>query len=69
MTAQIIDYAAKRRERGLPEQFTLARRFEALIDASLMLNPLALLWLESYGHASLYNTEPAVIYLFEDETA
>lgn len=68
MTAQIINLASKRKERGLPDPVTLTRRFEAMIDATLMFNPFAMLWLESYGHAARYNTEPAVIMQFEDET-
>lgn len=69
MTAQIIDLSSKRKERGLSEPITLAQRFGDLIEASLMLNPFAMMWLESYGHAALYNTEPAIIYLFDEETA
>lgn len=65
----IIDLAQKRRERGLPPPVTLASRYAALIDATMMLNPLAMLWLEQYGHAERFNTEPAVILQFEDESA
>lgn len=67
MSGQVINWAMKRKERGLPEPRTFASRYEALIDATLMLNPFAMLWLESYGHASRYNTEPAVILQFEED--
>lgn len=69
MSAQIISLAEKRQDRGLPEPLMLKQRFEALIDATMMLNPFAMMWLDSYGHAARYNTEPAVIYMFDEEKA
>lgn len=66
MTAQIISLQQKREERGLPSISTGQMTW---LDASLMLNPFAMMWLDSYGHAQRYATAPAIILEFTDEPA
>jgi hypothetical protein len=66
MSAEVIDWCAQRRARGLPEPITIRSRYEMLIDASMMFNPFAMMWLESYGHARPSAAEPTVIHSYED---
>lgn len=66
MTAQIIDMAAFRiaREQAAKARGKLAQR--ALIEAAILLNPFALMWLDALEYAARHATAPTVIMSEED---
>lgn len=67
MSAQIIDLAARRAEReqaAKPAEKPIPQR---LIEAGLMLNPFALMWLEGLEYAAKYASAPTVIIHSEED--
>lgn len=68
MTAQIIILAENRRERAATAAPEDAWEWPWAIAADII-DPFGLMRLYGLGIAAQYNTEPAVIYLFEEDGA